>query len=136
MVVWVAPVLGLAGIISVASLIGVGLRGHQENLSQEKQQEVILNSDLSETAKQSALGALYGQSGDVIIGVNPTGGADTDQRVQVPGNNNNINAEPSAQVSDSSNSGLSQYLAGVGTMAVPALALGLGLVLVLRGARK
>lgn len=133
------PLLGIAGIVSgviaLASVIGIGVRGHQENLSQEKQQEAILDSGLSETAKQSALEALYGQSGDVIVGVNPTGGADTDQSVHVPGSNNNVNAEPTI-VEPEKKSDLSSFFAGIGTMAVPVLALGVGLVLVLRGAKK
>ena len=133
MVVWFIP----AGIIAgVAALIGGGAAvysSHNENLSQEKQQQVILDSTLSEQAKQSALEALYGKDGDVVIGWNPTGGTDNDQRTNVNGDNNSTNANPTVTEPAQNGSGVPSW---VGTLAVPALVCGLGVVLALRGSKK
>ena len=133
MVVWFIP----AGIIAgVAALIGGGAAvysSHNENLSQEKQQQTILDSALSEQAKQSALEALYGKDGDVVIGWNPTGGTDNDQRTNVNGDNNSTNANPTVTEPAQNGSGVPSW---VGTLAVPALVCGLGVVLALWGSKK
>lgn len=133
MVVWFIP----AGIIAgVAALIGGGAAvysSHNENLSQEKQQQTILDSALSEQAKQSALEALYGKDGDVVIGWNPTGGTDNDQRTNVTGDNNSTNANPTVTEPAQNESGVPSW---VGTLAVPALVCGLGVVLALWGSKK
>ena len=129
--------LVVGGVSTVAGWIGSTIGGqHFENLSQEKQQEAILNSNLSEQGKQSALDALYGGGGDVIIGVNPTGGADTDQRTTITGDGNTTNAEPTVTEPTHKGSDVPSFLAGLGTLAVPALVCGIGLVLALRGSKK
>ena len=133
MVVWFIP----AGIIAgVAALIGGGAAvysSHNENLSQEKQQQTILDSALSEQSKLSALEALYGKDGDVVIGWNPTGGTDNDQRTNVNGDNNSTNTNPTVTEPSQNGSGV---LSWVGTLAVPALVCGLGVVLALWGSKK
>ena len=133
MVVWFIP----AGIIAgVAALIGGGAAvysSHNENLSQEKQQQTILDSALSEQAKQSALEALYGKDGDVVIGWNPTGGTDNDQRTNINGDNNSTNATPTVIEPAQNGSGVPSW---VGTLAVPALVCGFGVVLALWGSKK
>ena len=133
MVVWFIP----AGIIAGAlALIGGGAAvysSHNENLSQEKQQQTILDSVLSEQSKLFALEALYGKDGDVVIGWNPTGGTDNDQRTNINGDNNSTNANPTVTELAQNGSGVPSW---VGTLAVPALVCGLGVFLVIRGSKK
>lgn len=129
------PLIALAvgGVSTVAGWIGSTIGGqHFENLSQEKQQEAILNSNLSEQGKQSALEALYGGGGDVIIGVNPTGGSDIDQRTTITGDGNTTNAEPTVTEPTHKGSDVPSFLSDVGTFVLPALVCGAGLFFLLK----
>lgn len=128
------PVALIAGGSALLGWIGsTGLGQHMENLSQEKQQAEILNSTLSEPAKQSALNALYGQDGgDIIVGISPQGGDDTDQSTVIHGDGNTTVAEPTV----SKETGGSNLASLIGSVGVP-LALGaVGLVLILKGGKK
>lgn len=133
MVVWFIPAGIIAGVVTLIAGGAAAYSSHNENLSQEKQQQAILDSALSEQAKQSALEALYGKDGDVVIGWNPTGGTDNDQRTNVNGDNNSTNANPTVTEPVQTGSGVPSW---VGTLAVPALVCGLGVVLALRGSKK
>lgn len=133
MVVWFIPAGIIAGVVTLVAGGAFAYSSHNENLSQEKQQQAILDSTLSEQAKQSALEALYGKDGDVVIGWNPTGGTDNDQRTNVNGDNNSTNANPTVTEPAQNGSGVPSW---VGTLAVPALVCGLGVVLALRGSKK
>lgn len=128
------PLALVAGGSAILGLIGSTAAGqHMENLSQEKQQSEILNSTLSEPAKQSALSALYGQGGgDIIVGLSPQGGDDTDQSTVIHGDGNTTTAEPVVS-KETSGSNLASV---IGSVAVP-LALGaVGVVLLLKGGKK
>lgn len=136
MVLPLIPVLvGAAGtVLGSAAVGGISyvLGKHNEDLSQEQQQLAILKSNLSEQGKQSALNALYGQDGDIIVGINPTGGDDIDQGTTVTGNGNNTNAEPTVVEPETSSGNVLSFLSGVGSLAVPLLACGAGLFILLK----